>query len=121
MIEIVIDRDSVCMADDIDSHEKTIELNQSLELSDFIEKIINLRYLPYISGGKATWVLEHKNRPLAVIGLMDYGPKFINVKTKLLVNNLELTELLKDDLEKKVGFGYYAQEDYNRVYKKLKG
>ncbi len=120
VIEIIIDRGSVCMADDMDSHEKTFEINQQLKLSDFIEEIINSRYLPYIFGGKATWVIKHKNKPLAVIGLIDYGPKVSNFKTKLFANNLELMKILNDDYEKKIGFGYYAQENYNNVYKKLK-
>ena len=120
MIEIIIDRDSVCMADDMDSHEKTFLINRQLKLSDFIEEIINSRYLPYIFGGKATWVIKHKNKPLAVIGLIDYGPEVSNFNTKLFVNNLELLKLLNDDYKKKIGFSYYAQEDYNNVYKKLK-
>lgn len=120
MFDIVIDRDSVCMADDIDSHEKTIQIDQPLKLSDLIEEVLNLRFLPYISGGKAVWAIKYKSKPLAVIQLTDYGSKVSKVKTKFFVGNPELTELLKYDLEKKISFGYYAQENYNNVFKKLK-
>ncbi len=120
MFEIMVDRDSVCMGDDIDSHEKTIKITRSMKLSDFIEMIINLRYLPYISGSKATWVVRHKNKPLAVIGLKEYETYISDYETKFITGNIDLAELLKDDSEKKIGFGYYAQEDYLLIYKKMK-
>lgn len=69
VLEIILDRDSVCMGDDMDSHEKTIKITRPMKLSDFIDMVINLRYLPYIYGGKATWVMRYQNKPLAVIGI----------------------------------------------------
>lgn len=120
MLNLLIDRDSVCMADDIDSHEKKIEISNKLKLSEFIGKIIDMRYLPYIAGGKATWVLKYQNKPLAVIGFTNYGPKVTQMKIKLFVNDINLTELSNVNIDKKLGFGYYAQEDYNIVYEKLK-
>lgn len=120
MFEIIIDRDSVCMADDIDAHKKIIEIKPTYRLSDLIDLVINSRYLPYIYGGKSTWVMKRKNKLLAVIGLTNYGPKAANVKTLFFVNNLKLTELFEYDDDRKIGFGYFAQEDYNIVYKRLK-
>ena len=120
MLEIIIDRDSVYMGDDMDSHEKIIKITQPMKLSDFIDMIINLRYLPYISGGKATWVMKYQNKSLAIIGLKKYEPDITEYKTKLLIDNVEFAELLSADSEKKIGFGYYAQEDYRSIYKKMK-
>jgi len=91
-----------------------------MKLSDFIDMIIKLRYLPYISGGKATWVMRCQNKPLAVLGIKKYEPDISEYKAKLLIENIELSEVLSAGSEKKIGFRYYAQEDYSSVYKKMK-
>jgi|GEM_PF-2583356 len=108
------------MADDIDSHKKIIEIIHPLTLNDFMDRIINIRYLACIFGGKVTLVVKYKNKPLSVIEFMDYIPKVAKMKIKLYINNIDLMELLTDVLDNKIGFGYYAQEDYNNVCNKLK-
>ncbi len=108
------------MADDIETHGKTINITQPMKLSDFIDMIIKLRYLPYISGGKATWVIRYQNKPLAVIGIKKYEPDMSEYKIKLLLDDRKFPKLLSADSEKKFGFGYYAQEDYSSIYKKMK-
>ena len=64
---INIGRDSVCMADDYESHDTVIEINQTTNLNQLILILFQIGYLPSIGGGKATWILMYKSNPLAVI------------------------------------------------------
>jgi hypothetical protein len=54
----------------VESHEATIEINESTELSDFILnlklKVLEMKYLASIDGGKAIYV-KYNDEPLAVI------------------------------------------------------
>ena len=65
-MEIYLNRDSVCAADDIDSHEKIIIVDDSMPPDEIIKTIKELNYLPEIWGGYATWTLSSKI-PIAVL------------------------------------------------------
>ena len=55
---ITLTRDSVCAGDDVDApHEMTLDINDCKNINDIMVKIKN-KYLPKISGGKATWIVR---------------------------------------------------------------
>lgn len=56
-IELIINRNSVCMGDDIQSHAVKYTFSADATYEDLFEKIISDRYLPNVAGNNVVWVL----------------------------------------------------------------
>lgn len=101
-MEIYLNRDSVCAADDIDSHEKIIIVDDSMPPDEIIKTIKELNYLPEIWGGYATWTLSSKI-PIAVFAQEWTEPK------KISWMPINLKDLNFNDNILKFYFSYQAQ------------
>jgi hypothetical protein len=67
MKKIKLTRESVAMSDDIDApHFMEIEIQPNWTITEILKYIIKSKYLPRISGGKATWSVAI-NEPIAVL------------------------------------------------------
>ena len=67
MKKIKLTRESVTMGDDIDApHFLYIELEQNWTITEILNYISKIDYLPKISGGRATWSAVI-NEPIAVL------------------------------------------------------
>jgi len=61
MIRIYFDRDSVCMADDIESHAISFDVDEQISIDDFISILyVKQNAIARIGGGNATWILQLK-------------------------------------------------------------
>ena len=59
-MEIIIERDSVCMGDDcLAPHTRTYTLNDQATYTDLFECLKKDHYFPYISGNNVVWVLKN--------------------------------------------------------------
>ncbi|MFZ6638393.1 hypothetical protein ACO0LL_01555 [Undibacterium sp. TC4M20W] len=70
MLHIRIDRDSVHAGDDTVSHAENIAVPANTSLAALLEQIRMARFLPSISGGKATWVIESSGSQIKAIGVL---------------------------------------------------
>jgi hypothetical protein len=114
MKKIRLQRDSVCMADDMDApHENLIEIADK-QVNTVAESIIAMNYLPCISGGKATWILrtDPNGAPLAVIAQQWSQPKLLSLAQQTISPDLETGEL-------QVYVEYYCQVEPELVYDAL--
>lgn len=59
-MELIINRASVCMGDDVDSHMQTFYLPDKATYDDLFEEIKKAKYLPSIFGNNVVWVLSSK-------------------------------------------------------------
>jgi hypothetical protein len=66
MKPVAIDRDSVCMGDDVDDHRSHLELEDGLSLSQAIARIRDQYSLASIAGGKATWTILADGQPIGL-------------------------------------------------------
>jgi len=58
-ISIIVDRDSVCMADDVNSHQKTFEFEKDIEMYDLVKLVeYDKEYLSY---GGGLWAGHYDN------------------------------------------------------------
>lgn len=57
-MEIIIDRQSVCMGDDVTSHETKNEVNEHITFLELFEELIAKNYFPHIQGNDVVWVLR---------------------------------------------------------------
>lgn len=114
-----IQRDSVCMGDDMLSHELEIVFNETISLSELVQLIIQnnslprIKYLPTISGDKATWVLTYNYRPLAVMAQEWEIPKYLVDKDERLLSFIDFGS------HKPIEFQYLAQTDPQMVFERL--
>ena len=59
MKKIILTRDSVAMGDDMDApHRMEMEINETWNILEILDKVRSLHYLPLIAGGKAHGVLR---------------------------------------------------------------
>lgn len=60
MVEIMINRDSVCLADDMSEHALICQMDDDATYIDLFAKIKKLNYFPNVSGNNVVWVLQSK-------------------------------------------------------------
>lgn len=70
MLHIRIDRDSVHAGDDTVSHAGNIAIPANTSLASLLEQIRAGNFLPSISGGKATWMIESSGSQFKTIGVL---------------------------------------------------
>ena len=86
MIQVVLTRDSVCMADDIDApHEKIIEVPSFKDPKDFAKQLASNGYLPSIAGSGHSWVCELNGLKIARFGF--FGVKALVRENAFLIEN----------------------------------
>lgn len=76
--KIKLTRESVCLADDVEAPNLLeIDIQEDWTILQILNHIIKLKYLPKISGGKATWSVAI-DIPIAVMSQENnYQPKLI--------------------------------------------
>ena len=113
MDSIVIWREGVCLADDIETpHERVMEMARGATLGEFAGLISNARYLAMIAGGKATWILDG-SVPLAVFAQQWKAPRL------LLAPETPLLALAKPEGAPHFEFRYWSQANPERVFAAL--
>jgi len=115
--QLKIQRDSVCMADDMDApHEDQIVV-ANWSVGTVATTIINRHYLALISGGLATWILrtdDYDGTPIAVIAQQWQDPKF------LVPESSSILEMVRDRDSPSAYLQYYCQVDPDCVLSALR-
>ena len=57
-MEIIIDRKSVCMGDDVVSHKTKNKINKHITFLELFSELIEKNYFPHIQGNDVVWVLR---------------------------------------------------------------
>lgn len=57
-MDIKIDRQSVCMGDDVNDHGAIFSISESATFTSLFQVIIKSRYFPNVSGNDVVWVLQ---------------------------------------------------------------
>jgi hypothetical protein len=99
------------MADDIENHEMTLSVSPTDSLNEVLDQVLKLRYLPIISGGRATWIVQ-SGKPLAVLAQQWSSAKCLIPKTS------PISEAA--GAEKSLYFNYWIQSDPDVVLECLK-
>lgn len=79
-MNIIIDRDSACMSDDVYSHVKRYRINDNATYEDFMFFLKKDHYFPHISGNNVVWVLTTKN--------IDYICSYFTLTNKFILQGL---------------------------------
>ncbi|MBZ6067968.1 hypothetical protein ACKC5O_10970 [Aeromonas schubertii] len=67
-VQINVERDSVCMGDDIDApHSYSFTLNSKATLQDIFIKLAKDNYLANVAGNNHSWVAKISREEIAVI------------------------------------------------------
>ncbi len=107
-ITIKINRESVCMGDDIESHEKEITVSASISLKEFISKLQE-KYIPSVAGSIAIWLLKINDKNICLFNQSGTSILRLDNEDKI-IDNGNIVVFLK----------YYAQKDINELYNILK-
>ncbi len=111
-LQIKIDRDSVTMADDIFSHEKTVEFPASGTILEFLQLVNRPPYLPGILGDQATWIVDllgHQESCLGVVAQQWQQPRLTIPLTT------PISDLINSQ-QSSFSFRYWCQADPERVF-----
>ena len=107
---ITIWRDSVHAGDDADApHEIALEVAPDESIASVTRRVLDSRYLPSISGGEATWILE-SHRPLAVVAQQWASPRFLLDEEAPLLGSIERPA------DRDLNFIYWCQIEPERVF-----
>ena len=60
-MKIRVDRDSVCMGDDVLPHETEFEIPEDMTVKEFFDFLERERYLPSVQGNNVAWELRNRN------------------------------------------------------------
>jgi hypothetical protein len=113
MKRIILTRESVSMGDDAFDHTLEIEISQDWNISQILESIVKMNYLPKIQNGQATWSLSY-NKPLAILAQQWNEPKIICNADFPYPNSTKYINI------EKLHFNYHAQLDPSTVYTVLR-
>ena len=112
---IKLDRSSINLEDDFESHIKNFKMSNQMILSEFINKHVN-SYLPDSNGKESIWILraKHMNKwiNLAIINKND-------LETKLLIDNIMLYEVFEDNEKYEMVLVYEGNRILSEVYDEL--
>jgi hypothetical protein len=113
-LTLAVERDSVCMADDINApHAVRVSICADSSLAQVLQTVLEPGYLPQIAGGLATWIVE-SDKPLAVIAQQWRSPRF------LIDPNTRIARCVPLNNPRPLFFRYWCQVDPNAVFKCLK-
>ena len=88
-MEVLINRNSVCMGDDIEDHRIAYNILPSMTFSDLFKELIAKGYFPSVSGNDVVWtllcdgedIMTYKTQENKLYGhFIDKGPKIVDVK-----------------------------------------
>ena len=60
-MKIQVDRESVCMGDDVLLHEIEFEIPEDMTVKEFFDFLERERYLPSVQGNNVAWELRNRN------------------------------------------------------------
>lgn len=100
---ITLDRDSVCMGDDISDHKKQIFVKSNISLKSFIYKI-QKEFIPKVSGLTAIWLLKINDKNICI---------FNQIGSLIISFDSEYEENADRNIE--VYLKYYAQKELNEI------
>ena len=107
-IDIVVNRDSVCMGDDCLDHRKKYKLSKEATYTDLFSLIKEDKYLPSISGNDVVWVLKNSEYPCIF--------SYITFDDKIVKNVEEESLYLICKNDKNLTFKYFCDKESWREY-----
>ena len=112
-MKILLLRDSVSYGDDMNAPNKgRIEVPELTTIVEILNKILEIKYLPEIWGGNATWSVSF-TQPIAVIAQQWNEPKLICSKDYPYYKSNHYVPI------DKIYFNYHSQIDPDLVFKVL--
>ena len=114
--KLIIERDSVCMGDDVDApHRRELTRGPDERLDDVVAQILAKGYLPRIQGGCATWILTGRaDKRLAVVAQQWPAAGYLVDPASKLATHLDPWAKCH------LFFIYWVQVDPERVFQCLK-
>lgn len=87
-MHILIDRDAVCAADDMNHHREEFAVPDDITIAGLFE-FLEFKYIPFITGNDVVWALYHHD--VEVDAYFTKNHSFINGNTLLssIINNSE--------------------------------
>ena len=106
-IKVTIDRQSVCLGDDVMSHQKQMEVSSSISLKDFIYKL-QKQYIPNVESPVAIWLLQINGINICLFN-----------QTRSSILKFNFWNKIPDDGNVVIYLKYFAQKNINEVYNSL--
>ena len=118
LVKIKFDRDSVCLGDDIDSHNVSFDVDEEMTIDDFIKFLYSKANIARIGGGEATWILQLRNGRF-YIDIAVFAEQWNTVKY-FSTTFFTTGEIIKIYNSNEFFAKYLGQKDPEMVYDNLK-
>ncbi len=120
-MKVLIDRDSVCMGDDVQGHEETRVFDDAATVEQILEQVVRSRYLPGLDGERVSatstpwsWVARSAGCAFSVLSNRWSSPRLLRASAGILATLAEAGEL-------RIEFVYAWQRDPEALWDELRG
>lgn len=110
-MQIWIDRASVCMGDDVENHRINIDVDENLNFEELFRYIVNLKYLPNISGNDVVWSMIY-GEDAEIAAYQTINNKIYTT----FINEIPLVKKCLSYSDKGVYFKYYSTREMRAKY-----
>lgn len=59
MFRLIIDRESVCIGDDVEDHRITMDVGDEMDFRQLLSRLRSIGYFPYVHGNDVVWVMVY--------------------------------------------------------------
>lgn len=112
-MKLKISRGSVCAGDDVESHDRLLDLADVDTLEALVAKVRAAYPLPQIDGGRATWCLASR-RPVAVFAQQWSEPRMVSSNMQNVLASATFDGVVH------LHFTYFAQIDPEMAFAVLR-
>ncbi len=106
-----VNRDSVCMGDDVSDHAIEMTVGETEVFSKFIRRLIELSFFPFVSGNDVVWTLY-----CGGIDVCSYLTKRDCIYTAFVHDEPSIIQFLSHREEKNVFFKYFISPEKRAEY-----
>ncbi len=103
-MELLINRDSVCMGDDMDDHQISLTVEDSSSFTSIIEELKRIKFFPSIDGNNVVWVLIYSNDDL-----VSYVTKTNSIYSRYVFSEPTiLNSMNRGNSDNRINFRYFT-------------
>ncbi|EPD79525.1 hypothetical protein HMPREF1477_01155 [Veillonella sp. HPA0037] len=106
-MHILIDRDAVCAADDMNHHREEFTVPNDITIAGLFE-LLEFKYIPFIAGNDVVWGLYHHD--------VEVGTYFTKIQS-FINGNMSLSSIISDsERDTEFYLRYYSSPDSYRKH-----
>lgn len=106
MFRLIIDRESVCIGDDVEDHRITMDVGDEMDFRQLLSRLRSIGYFPYVHGNDVVWVMVYGDDTELIAYQTKDGCEYTT-----FLDAVPLIASWLDDKEGKFCFRYFSSRE----------